>query len=330
VTSRDDTIGIVGAGAFGLALANVVARAGRDVILWSTSVEVVESVRRGHSGGERLPDVALDPRVVATRDAGELAAAARLVVVAVSSTEVVERARALSGALDGSHLVVHAIGALVGPGERRVSQVLEAELPTARIGALAGPALPGDLVRGSFASMVCASAFDEVTAEARRLLGAPPALRLYRSRDLVGVELAAALSGAYSVVLGVVDALELGPGTRAVVITRALAEATRLGEAAGAESRTFAGLAGLGNLLVRTSPVSGDHAPGYQFGRSMARGVTPVRTPESVRAAPAAVALARRLGQRTPVLEALARVLDRSATIKEAAGALAETVALEE
>lgn len=323
-------VGVVGAGGFGLALANLVARAGRDVVVWSNAVAVVDQIRRDHAAGERLPGVALDPRVVATADPGELAAAARLIVIAVSSTEVRDRARVLGEVLDGGHLVVHAIGALVGPGERRVSELLEEELPVLRVGALAGPALPGDMARGAFASMVCASAFAEVTAETRRLLAVPPGLRLYRSADLVGVELAAALSGAYSVALGVIDALDLGPGTRAVLITRALAEATRIGTMAGGEARTFAGLAGLGNLLVRTSAGSGEHAPGYQFGLGLARGQRPPRTPEAVRAAPAALALARRTGQRAPVLEALCRVLAGEASIDQAAAALAETMALEE
>jgi glycerol-3-phosphate dehydrogenase (NAD(P)+) len=323
-------LGIVGAGSFGLALANLVAGAGRDVMVWSSAPEVVEQIGREHSAGERLPGIVLDPRVRATLDPGELARVARLVVIAVSSTEVRERADKLGDVLDGSHLVLHAIGALAAPGELRISQLLAEELPVLRIGALAGPALPGDMASGAFASMVCASAFDEVTAEGRRMLSAPPGLRVYRSRDLIGVELAAALSGAYSVALGVVDALELGPGTRAVLITRAIAEATRIGQAAGAEPRTFAGLAGLGNLLVRTSPGSGEHAPGYQFGVRVGRGQRPSRIPEAVRAAPSALALARRLGQRAPVLEALAGTLVGSLTIEAAVAALAETVALEE
>jgi glycerol-3-phosphate dehydrogenase (NAD(P)+) len=329
VSSPSEVVGIVGAGPFGLALADVVARAGRRAVVWSSSAPLVDEIRRERTAASRLPGVRLDARVAATTDPAELAAAARLVVLAVSSRDLDSRVRQLGDVLDGAHLVVHAIGALVAPGERRVSQVLEDELPSVRIGALAGPALPGDLARRAFASMVCASQFDEVTREARRLLGAPPAIRLYRSRDLIGAELAAALSEAYSVVLGVVDGLELGLGTRALVVTRALAEATRVGQAAGGEPRTFAGLAGLGNLLVRTSPGSGEPAPGYEFGLALARGARPARPPESVHAAPVALALAAHLGQRVPVLEALVRVLG-GAAIGDAASALAETVAQEE
>src|SRR4029078_4300687 len=99
--------------------------------------------------------------------------------------------------------------------------------------------------------MFVASSFEERVSERPRLLNAPPMLRLYRSKDLAGVELASALSGAYTVALGVCDGLGMGPAPRAVLITRAIAEASRLGQAVGGEARTFAGLAGLGNLLVR-------------------------------------------------------------------------------
>ena len=169
-----------------------------------------------------------------------------------------DRARALGDVVDGRHMLVHAIGALAGPDDARAERGVAEETPARRIGALAGPALPADLVAGRFAAMVCASPFDEVTREARRLLNLPPAIRLYTSRDLPGVELAAALSGAYTVAFGMADALGMGPGPRAVLVTRVVAEAQRLVEALGGEPRTFTGLAGLGNLLVRTSPGPGD------------------------------------------------------------------------
>ncbi len=330
-----DELGIAGAGGFGTALAARVGRAGHPVLIWSTSPEVADEINREHTNRGRLPQVTLPDQVRATSDPAELAARARLVVLAVRSTQARERARALGEVVDGRHLLVHAIGALAGPDDARLSEVLEAETPVRRIGALAGPALPADLVAGSFAAMVCASPFDEVTREARRLLNLPPAIRLYTSRDLAGVELAATLSGAYTVAFGMADSMEIGAGPRAVLVTRVVAEAQRLVAAMGGEARTFIGLAGLGNLLVRTSPGSGDRAQGYQFGRSLARtgagaGGGEARVPDSVRAAGAAVRLARRLGQRAPVLEAVARVVDGKLSATAAAAALSDTVALEE
>ena len=326
--SRGDTVGIVGAGSFGTALGSVLARAGRRVILWSRDTDVVSSIQNQRSS-PRLPKAPLPASLEATADPKRLAAEARFIVLAVSSTNVRDRARELGDVLDGSHIVVHAIGALAAPTNERVSEVMAQGLPTLKLGVLAGPALPADLVEGQFSSMVIASAFDEVVAEGRRLLNAPPGLRIYASKDLVGVELASALSGAYTVALGLADGLGVGPSVRAVLITRAVAEASRLGVAAGAEARTFAGLAGLGNLLVRSV---GDRSGDYLLGRRLADGVVTAdsaRT-EGARAALAGIELAAKLRTRMPMLQGVAGVLSGKLEPKDAAKLIGDTVAVEE
>ncbi len=306
-TTRRDTIGIVGAGAFGTALGSMLARAGRRVILWSRDAEIVETIRTTRRC-PRLPEAELPPSLEATADPRRLASEARFIILAVTSTNVRDRSRQLGDVLDGSHIVVHAVGALAAPSNERVSQVMEQGLPTLKIGAIAGPALPVDLVENKYSSIVVASVFDEVVAEGRRLLNTPPGLRVYGSKDLIGVELASALSGAYTIALGLGDGLDVGPGTRAVLITRALAESARLGVAAGAEARTFAGLAGLGNLLVRAS----DRADDYLLGRQLAQGgvqANQLTQTEGARAAIAGVEIAKRLRVRVPVLQGVAAVL---------------------
>ena len=324
MSARRDTVGIAGAGSFGTALGSVLARAGRRVVLWSRDAEVIEAIRSTRRC-PRLPGAALPEPLEPTTDPRRLAAEARFVVLAVSSTDVRDRARALGDVLDGSHIVVHAIGALAAPHNERVSQVMEQGLPTLKIGAIAGPALAADLADGNSSSIVVASAFDEVVAEGRRLLNYPPVLRVYGSRDLVGVELASALSGAYTVALGVSDGLGIAPGTRAVLVTRALAEASRLGVAAGAEARTFAGLSGLGNLLVRTS----ERSPDYQLGRRLAEGAPAAalgRT-EGARAALAGVELAGQLRVRVPVLQGIAALITSRLDVRQVANLVADTVA---
>jgi len=324
---RADTIGIVGAGPFGTALGSVLARGGKRVVLWSRDTAVVDAITRQRKC-PRLPAAPLPEPLEATADPRRLASEARFVVMAVTSTNVRERARELGNFLDGSHIVVHAVGALAAPTNERVSEVLQQGLPTLKIGVLAGPTLPADLVDGQYSSMVIASAFDEVLAEGRRLLNTPPTLRVYSSKDLAGVELASALSGAYTVALGLCDGLGMGPGPRAVLITRAVAEASRLGVAAGAEARTFAGLAGLGNLLVRATDRSAD----YQLGRRLSDGVVTAdsgRT-EGARAAIAGAELASKLHVRMPVLAGVAAVLSGRAEPREAAQLVGDTVAVEE
>lgn len=324
MTARKDSVGIVGAGPFGTALASVVARAGRRVVLWSRDPDIVQAINATRRS-PRLPAAELPAPLEATADPRKLAAEARFVVLAVTSTNVRARARELGDVLDGSHIVVHAIGALAAPDNQRVSQVMEQGLATLKIGAIAGPALPDDLVENKYSSIVVASAFDEVVAEGRRLLNAPPGLRVYGSKDLTGVELASALAGAYTVALGLSDGLGVGPGTRAVLITRALAEASRLGVAAGAEARTFAGLAGLGNLLVRASDRSAD----YLLGRRVADGIVTADTArtEGARAAAAGVELAKQLRVRMPVLQGVAAVLAGKIEPREVANLIGDSVA---
>jgi glycerol-3-phosphate dehydrogenase (NAD(P)+) len=330
---RRDTVGIVGAGPFGTALASVLARAGRRVVLCSRDPAIAEAIRTTRRS-PRLPAAPLPEPLEATADLRRLASEAHFIVLAVTSTNVRERARKLGDVLDGSHIAVHAIGALAAPAgaatippgdSERVSQVMEEALPTLKIGAIAGPALPDDLADGQYSSIVVASLFDEVIAEGRRLLNAPPVLRVYGSKDLVGVELASALSGAYTVALGLSDGLGIGPVPRAVLITRALAEASRLGVAAGAEARTFAGLAGLGNLLVRAS----ERAADYLLGRRLAEGAATAEAArtEGARAAIAGVDLAGKLGVRVPVLQGIAAVLAGRLEPRAAGGLVGDTVA---
>lgn len=177
MSQRGTTVGIVGAGTFGTALGSVLARAGRRVVLWSRDTAVVDSITKARRC-PRLPEAPLPEPLVATADPKHLAREARFLVLAVSSTDVRERSRELGDVLDGSHIVVHAIGALAAPNNERVSEVMSLGLPTLKVGVIAGPALPEDLVAGAFSSMVCASTFDEVVAEARHLLNAPPTLRV--------------------------------------------------------------------------------------------------------------------------------------------------------
>jgi glycerol-3-phosphate dehydrogenase (NAD(P)+) len=340
VSARGDAIGIVGAGTFGTALGSVLARAGKRVILYSRDLAVVEAIQQTRRC-PRLPNAQLADSLEATGDARKLASDARFLVLAVSSKDVRDRARDLGDVLDGSHIVVHAIGALPAPAtggkkgahlvNERVTEIMLEGMPTQRVGVLAGPALPADLAGGMYSSMVVASRFDEVVSEGRRLLSAPPALRVYTSKDLVGVELASALAGAYTVVLGLADGLSLPAGPRAVLVTRAVAEASRLGQAAGAEPRTFAGLAGLGSLLVRAQQ-GGDKSADYLLGRRLAEGVITAdssRT-EGARAALAAVELASALRVRMPVLQGIAAVLTGKLEPREAAQQIGDTVAFEE
>jgi glycerol-3-phosphate dehydrogenase (NAD(P)+) len=334
-------LGIVGAGAFGTAIADVVASHGNDVVLHGDDPEVVAQIESKRVNEKRLPGVTIAPNVRVTGDLREVARAARLILLAVPSTRVVETARRLGEVLDGRHLLVHAVGAPAGEGtavgesrdivRRRVSELLREETPVRRIGVLGGPALAQDLAARKPCAVVIASAFDEVIAQTRQALGLPPSIRAYGSHDLLGVELASALSGALTVAVGLADGLGVGNGPRAVLVCRGVAEMTRILGAVGASERTFGGLAGLGNLLVRTSPPSSEHSGDYQLGRELARGGGGAkRETEGTRAAQSARGAARAKGVRTPILDAVASVVYEGVPVKQAAARLMESSGEEE
>jgi glycerol-3-phosphate dehydrogenase (NAD(P)+) len=166
-----------------------------------------------------------------------------------------------------------------------------------------------------------------VVAQAQRVLSAPPALRVYGSSDLAGAELAAALAGAFTLGVGLADGLDVGPGPRALFITRAHAEGSRLTVAAGGEARTMTGLAGLGNVLARSSPGTSDRSDDYQLGLAIGRGapVAGVKHSEGARTLPALLRLAERRGARMPILRALQAAVHEGLPIDKVIGKLLES-----
>jgi glycerol-3-phosphate dehydrogenase (NAD(P)+) len=281
------TVGVVGGGAWGLALAAAAARAGARVLLRS---------RR-----ETPLDLAAGVERVAT-DA-ELAARARLILLAVPSDFVRDVARALGAHLDGRHFVVHGVRGL-SPGGRHaaeperartelqtIADVVRHETPVRRLGALGGPALAEDLAAGRPSVMVAGSRYPEVLRELRAAFGSP-LLRLYGTSDLLGLEWASALVGCLAIGVGFARGVGLGPGLIAAVITRAVDEAARLAAVAGGDERTLLGLAGTGDLLAC---IAQPQRPEVLVGEALAHG----------RSLDVAVAAA---GQRVEAVDLIGRV----------------------
>jgi glycerol-3-phosphate dehydrogenase (NAD(P)+) len=324
------SIGIIGAGAFGTALASLVASRGTAVALFAEDPATAEEINTRHTNERRLPGVTLHAGLRATAELGEVAAAARLLILAVASPRVLEVVSALGEVTDGRHLLVHAIGAPIDVG-KTVSDLIRTETSIKRIGVLAGPALARDLAERQPCAVVVGSPFDEVISETRAALEVAGALRVYGSRDLVGIELSSAISGAMTIGFGLADGMTVGAGPRAVLMTRAVAEGTRVTVAAGAKERTFAGLAGLGNLLVRSAPTATDRSDDYRLGLEVARGDALTRKEtEGSRAAVQGARLADRVGVRARLLGAVAAVVHGGVPVIQAAARLAEGAADEE
>jgi glycerol-3-phosphate dehydrogenase (NAD(P)+) len=297
----DEAVGIVGSGAFATALASILSSRDKTAVLYTSDKDVRRDINRNHRNESRLPGVSLAKRVAATGDLEELADLCSLIILSVPSHRASSAIEGLARVVTAGHTLAHAIGGLADH-DKRVSQLIESGTAAVRIAALAGPALPRDLSARRSCAMVVASDRDDVLDAIKATLHTPPTLRLYKSDDLLGVELAAALSGAMTIAVGLADGLNIGHGPRTVLLTRAASEAARLCAANGARERTFFGMAGLGNLLVRTSPESREFSKDYQLGFDLARGnATSADQTEGARSLATAARLAKVLDVPAPI-----------------------------
>jgi glycerol-3-phosphate dehydrogenase (NAD(P)+) len=326
------TAGVIGAGAWGTALAQVCARAGLAVTLWARERELAEAINLGHENGAYLPGVALDPGVFAAHDPAALDG--HDVYLAVAPAQHLRATLALFAPViaTGAPVVLCAKGVEAG-SLKLMSQVLSETLPHARAAVLSGPSLAGEVARG-LPTAVTLAASDLRLAEtlARRIAG--PAFRPYVSDDMIGAEVGGAVKNVLAIACGIVEGRGLGRSAHAALITRGFAEMTRLAVALGGEADTVAGLCGLGDLVLTcSSPQSRNMSVGLALGRgeSLQAIMSGRRTvAEGVATAPAVRDLAARLGVETPICDAVSAILGGDIAVDPAiAGLLARPLKAE-
>jgi glycerol-3-phosphate dehydrogenase (NAD(P)+) len=321
-------VGVVGAGSWGTTLADLLSAKGDEVVLWAYEPEVAESVNRRHRNDVYLPDAPLSPSLRATTDLAAAVAGAALVVSAAPSRAVREvMARAAPAVAPGA-VVVGASKGLEPGTHRRMSEVLGDVLaPRTAVVALSGPTFAREVYERRPTAAVVAAADEDVARRAQEALGAPH-FRLYTNDDVVGVELAGALKNVVAIAAGILDGLELGANPRAALITRGLAEIARLGAALGARPATFAGLAGMGDLLLTaTGPLSRNRSLGVEVGKGQRLGdvlARRVSVAEGVETARAAVDLAAQAGVELPIAREVVGVLFEGTPVRQAIGNLME------
>lgn len=245
---KQPNITVLGTGGWGTALAIMADRYGSRVTLWSPFAEEIEYIRRYDENKKLLPGVAVPPTIQLTTDLS-CAADADLVIMAVPSFAIRDTAGKLSAFLKPGTLLVNAGKGLEAKTHRRFSEVLSEELPAARVVALSGPSHAEEVARDVPTSVISASKDVEAAEKVQELL-MNPCFRIYVNTDVVGVELGGALKNVIALAAGICDGLEVGDNTKAALMTRGLAEMARLGTAMGAYSETFAGLSGMGDLIV--------------------------------------------------------------------------------
>ena len=309
-------IGVIGAGAWGTALAQAMASDGTPVLVWAREAELVDEINARQSNSLFLPGVELSPAIRATTDLAELAPLPVLLVV----TPAQHLAGVLSGLPDAPRdLVLCSKGIEAGTG-RLMAEVAAEVAPSASIAVLSGPTFAHEVAAGLPTAVTLACAGTE--AQWARLAPAlsRPSLRPYYSDDVTGAEIGGAVKNVLAIACGVVEGLNLGQNARAALIARGYAEMTRFGLARGARAETLAGLCGLGDLVLTCSSTSSRN---FALGKALGEGQSAAEAlagkssvAEGAHTAPVLAALAHQHAIAMPIVEAVGRLLRGEAPAK--------------
>ena len=303
---------VLGAGAWGTALADLLARNGRPVTLWAFESDVVESINTVHENARFLPGATLHPGVRATADLASALEGVALLCVATPSQHLRTILRRGMSALSARATICVASKGIETDTLALMSDVVSAEAPGRQVVVLSGPSFAAEVVAQQPTAIVAASD-DARAAAAVQDAFSNSTFRVYTHGDIIGVELGGALKNVMAVATGICEGAGFGFNSRAALITRGLAEMTRLGTALGARPATFAGLAGIGDLVLTcTGSLSRNRAVGIEVGKgaSLEQALAGKQTvAEGVATTRSALALAEREGVEMPIVSMVHRVL---------------------
>lgn len=305
-------VSVIGGGSWGTTIAHLIGLVGHDVLLWCRSAEKTDEINTKRTNSKYLGEVSLSPQIRATADLAEAVRDVQTVFVVVPSKAFRQTARAIGEICTPDQYLVHATKGLEPKSYKRMSEILLQETCVRQIGVLSGPNIAPELCAGKPAGTVIASRYPRLAKKVQELL-ASEILRVYANDDVLGVELGGTLKNIVAIGAGMATQMELGENAKALLITRGLSEISRLGVALGANPLTFAGLAGIGDLIVTcSSPFSRNH----RVGRRLAQGDALEEiinslgmVAEGVTATRVAWEIARELKLETPLLDGIFRVL---------------------
>ncbi|BAQ10803.1 NADPH-dependent glycerol-3-phosphate [Bacillus sp. OxB-1] len=317
-------VAVLGAGSWGTAIAFVLAENGHDCLIWARRPEQTDEINARHSNGAYLPGIQLPAALQATSDLQEAVNHGDTIVLAVPTKAMREVCAELNRMAAGPKLIVHVSKGIEPDSLKRISEMIEEEVDAAKrtaVVALSGPSHAEEVVL-RHPTTVTAASIDMEAAEQVQDLFMNPYFRVYTNNDLIGVEIGAALKNVIALAAGVSDGLGYGDNAKAALITRGLAEITRLGVKMGANPLTFSGLTGLGDLIVTCTSV---HSRNWKAGNMLGQGNSLDEVIagmgmiiEGVRTAKAVHQLAIRYDVPMPLSEALYTVLFEDVPPKEA------------
>lgn len=305
-------ISIIGAGSWGTALAWLLHNNGHEVLVWSIMEEEIEMLRTKREHEQKLPGVRLPEDMEFTTDLQESLTDRDLVVLAVPSPFTRSTSQKMAPFVKEGQIIVNVAKGIEEATLMPLSDIIEQEIPQANVAVLSGPSHAEEVGKGLPTTCV-AGAKTKETAEYIQNIFMSPVFRVYTSPDVLGIELGAALKNVIALAAGTADGLGYGDNTKAALITRGIAEISRLGIAMGARAETFFGLSGIGDLIVTCASVhSRNRRAGYLMGKgyTMQQAMDEVKMiVEGVYSAKAALALSKKYGVDMPIIVEVNHVL---------------------
>ena len=319
-----ERIGIIGSGTWGTAIAVLLHNNGHQVTLWSAIPEEIEEIGRTHRH-KNLPEVTLPEDITYTADLEEAMRDKRILVMAVPSVFVRGTARRMKPLCKDGQIIVDLAKGIEENSLKTMSEIIKEEIPQCEAAVLSGPSHAEEVSRGIPTTCVAGSRKRQVAEEIQSIFMSP-FFRVYTSPDVRGIEVGAALKNVIALAAGIADGLGYGENTKAALVTRGIAEIARLGTAMGGKPQTFAGLSGIGDLIVTCASMhSRNRRAGILIGKgyTMDEAMKEVQmVVEGVYSAKAALALAKKYYLELPIVEQVNEVLFDNKPASEAVGDL--------
>lgn len=305
-------IGIIGAGSWGIALAWLLHNNGHNVQVWSILEDEIQMLRTKHEHVDKLPGVKLPEDMKFTTDLKEAVEGKEILVLAVPSPFTRSTAKSMKEYVKEGQIIVNVAKGIEEATLMTLTQIIEQEIPCATVAALSGPSHAEEVGKGLPTTCVVGTHKKE-TAERLQVIFMSDVFRVYTSPDLIGMEVGASLKNVIALAAGIADGLGCGDNTKAALITRGIAEISRLGIAMGGKAETFAGLTGIGDLIVTCASV---HSRNRRAGILIGKGYTMQQAMEEVKmvvegvySTKAAVALGKKYNISLPIIEQVNEVL---------------------
>jgi glycerol-3-phosphate dehydrogenase (NAD(P)+) len=320
-----EKVGVIGAGSWGIALAYLLSSNGHDVTVWSRTPEKAAQFNRDHENKDKLPGVILNENVIFTSDMQEVMKDRKILVLVVPSAHIRSTSEMMKPYLQKGQIIVNCAKGIEESTLMVMSDVIRDVLPEADVAVLSGPSHAEEVGRGMPTTIVVGARKRE-TAEYLQNVFMCEVFRVYISPDMKGIEIGAALKNVVALAAGIADGLGYGDNTKAALITRGIAEITRLGVAMGGKFETFCGLSGIGDLIVTCASMhSRNRRAGILIGQgySMEEAMKEVKmTVEGVYSAKAALILAHKYDVDMPIVEQINEVLFNGKSAADAVGDL--------